>query len=58
MFKLGVHVGQMSRANCVSLIQIAKSGTLNFPRHLVGNNLADGVVRRLHGQAIIERISI
>lgn len=49
-------VGQMSQTNCASLVNLAKSGTLKFYLNVIWNSPADGVVRRLHEQGIVELI--
>ena len=55
-FEFGVLVGQMSKANCVSLVGLAESGTLKFHGNPMWNSPAEGVVGRLHEQGIVELI--
>ena len=56
LFELGVHVGEMSHANFVSLVELAEAGTLRFHREQEPHTLADRVVSRLHAQRIVEHI--
>lgn len=56
LFELSVSVGTMSRANCVSLVELAKSGALKLHRTRFGNSPAGSVVGRLHEQGIVEQM--
>lgn len=55
---LGARVGEMSRANCVSLVQLADMGAHRFRTNLTWNNPAGIVVVSLSTQGIIERIHV
>lgn len=46
----------MSRANCVSLVELAESGALKLHRNRFGNSPVASVASRLHEQGIVEQI--